>query len=56
MEGGGRIGQLLEWGDESRDARLEVDKSRVEIKREGFVVSREEAVDDGCAGDLAGET
>lgn len=38
MEGRGRIGQLLERGDESRDARLEVGESRVEVERESFVV------------------
>lgn len=55
MEGRGRIGQLLEGGDEGRDARLEVGESRVEVERKSFVVRGEEAVDDGCAGDLTGE-
>lgn len=55
MEGGGRVGQLLERREEGGDARLEVGESGVEVEREGFSVGGEEAVDDCCARDLTGE-
>lgn len=38
VKGGGRVGRLLEGGDEGCDARLELGESGPEVGREGLVV------------------